>query len=148
MQPAEYAEQDGVGLKGLIDDGQASSEEVRDAALSALEEVDPRLNALVGEPFDDVSYDPAGPLGGVPFAVKDLVCALEGKPIRLTGVSVQLDEVPPQLGLFPAAPPRTAKLNAALEIRGDRLTAIYPEGRVELLAPAVKAPAKAAAQGR
>ena len=42
----------------------------------------------------------------------------EGKPIRLTGVSVQLDEVPPQLGLFPAAPPRTAKLNAAL----DRIT--------------------------
>lgn len=32
---------------------------------------------------------------------------------------------------------------AALEIRGDRLTAIYPEGRVELLAPAVKStPAK------
>ena len=56
MQPAEYAEQDGLGLKGLIDAGQASSEEVRDAALSALEEVNPRLNALVGEPFDDVSY--------------------------------------------------------------------------------------------
>lgn len=42
---------------------------------------------------------------------------------------------------------------AALELRGDRLTAIYPEGRVELLAPAVKStPAKApegkAAQGR
>ncbi|KFE64880.1 metallophosphoesterase [Hyalangium minutum] len=33
---------------------------------------------------------------------------------------------------------------AALEIRGDRLTAIYPEGRVELLTPAVKsAPVKA-----
>jgi hypothetical protein len=32
---------------------------------------------------------------------------------------------------------------AALELRGDRLTALYPEGRVELLAPAVKAtPAK------
>jgi len=47
---------------------------------------------------------------------------------------------------------------AALEIRGDRLTAIYPEGRVELLASAVKstpartpekkAPEKKAAQGR
>lgn len=47
---------------------------------------------------------------------------------------------------------------AALEIRGDRLTAIYPEGRVELLAPAVKSapvkvpekkvPEKKAAQGR
>ena len=80
MQPAEYAEQDGLGLKALIDDGQVSSEEVRDAALRALEEVNPRLNALVGEPFDDVSYAPAGPLGGVPFLVKDLVCVLEGKP--------------------------------------------------------------------
>ena len=46
----------------------------------------------------------------------------------------------------------------ALEIRGDRLTALYPEGRVELLAPAVKAASpkppevkaadKKAAQGR
>ncbi|QSQ27912.1 DNA polymerase IV [Pyxidicoccus parkwayensis] len=44
----------------------------------------------------------------------------EGKPIRLTGVSVQLDEVPPQLGLFPAAPPRTAKLNAALDKIAER----------------------------
>jgi DNA polymerase-4 len=44
----------------------------------------------------------------------------EGKPIRLTGVSVQLDEVPPQLGLFPAAPPRTAKLNAALDRIAER----------------------------
>ncbi|MFP2933653.1 DNA polymerase IV [Pyxidicoccus sp. 3LG] len=44
----------------------------------------------------------------------------ENKPIRLTGVSVQLDEVPPQLGLFPAAPPRTAKLNAALDKIAER----------------------------
>ena len=47
----------------------------------------------------------------------------EGKPIRLTGVSVQAlgEQEPQQLGLFPAAadpPPRSAKLNAAL----DRIT--------------------------
>jgi amidase len=82
MQPADYAEHDGLGLKELIDDGQVSSEEVRDAALRALEEVNPRLNALVGEPFDDVPHDAAGPLGGVPFLVKDLVCMIEGKPIE------------------------------------------------------------------
>ena len=35
MQPADYAEHDGLGLKALIDDGQVSSEEVRDAALRA-----------------------------------------------------------------------------------------------------------------
>jgi len=44
--------------------------------------VNPRLNALVGEPFDDVSFDAGGPLGGVPFLVKDLVCLLEGKPME------------------------------------------------------------------
>lgn len=82
MQPAEYAEQDGLGLKSLIDDGQVSTEEVRDAALRALEDTNPRLNALVGEPFYDVPHDPAGPLGGVPFLVKDLVCMIEGKPIE------------------------------------------------------------------
>jgi DNA polymerase-4 len=51
--------------------------------------------------------------------------AHEGKPIRLTGVSVQaLDEQEPQqLGLFPAAavpPPRSAKLNAALDRIAER----------------------------
>ncbi|MBE2320557.1 hypothetical protein DVA67_031640 [Solirubrobacter sp. CPCC 204708] len=85
MHSAEYAEHDGLGLKGLIDDGQVSGEEVGDAALRALEEVNPRLNALVGEPFDDVSDDPAGPLGGVPFLAKDLVCLLEGKPMEWGG---------------------------------------------------------------
>ncbi|QDF04025.1 DNA polymerase IV [Myxococcus xanthus] len=44
----------------------------------------------------------------------------QGKPLRLTGVSVQLDEEPPQLGLFPAAAPRTAKLNAALDKIAER----------------------------
>ena len=38
--------------------------------------------------------------------------------------------------------------HAALEIRGDRLTAIYPEGRVELLTPGVKDTAPKPAQGK
>jgi DNA polymerase-4 len=56
-------------------------------------------------------------------ALELLERAHEGKPIRLTGVSVQAlgEQDPQQLGLFPAAaapPPRSAKLNAAL----DRIT--------------------------
>jgi DNA polymerase-4 len=56
-------------------------------------------------------------------ALELLERAHEGKPIRLTGVSVQTlgEQEPQQLGLFPAAaapPPRSAKLNAAL----DRIT--------------------------
>ncbi|MBU8894904.1 DNA polymerase IV [Corallococcus sp. H22C18031201] len=46
--------------------------------------------------------------------------AHEGRALRLTGVSVLLDEEPPQLGLFPAAPPRSAKLNAVLDRIADR----------------------------
>jgi hypothetical protein len=37
---------------------------------------------------------------------------------------------------------------AALELRGDRLTAIYPDGRVELLTPGVKDSAPKAAPGK
>jgi DNA polymerase-4 len=47
--------------------------------------------------------------------------AHEERPVRLTGVSVQsLDEDEPQLGLFPTAPPRSSKLNAALDRIAER----------------------------
>ncbi|XXF75929.1 DNA polymerase IV [Myxococcaceae bacterium GXIMD 01537] len=47
--------------------------------------------------------------------------AHDERPVRLTGVSVQsLGEEEPQLGLFPAAPPRSAKLNAALDLIAER----------------------------
>jgi DNA polymerase IV len=49
--------------------------------------------------------------------------AHEGKPIRLTGVSVQSlgEQEPQQLGLFSAPPPpRSAKLNAALDRIAER----------------------------
>jgi amidase len=131
MQPAEYAEHDGLGLKGLIDDGQVSSEEVRDAALRALEEVNPRLNALVGEPFDDVSHDPAGPLGGVPFLVKDLVCMIEGKPIewgsRLTkGFIAPMDSF--LMSRFKAAGLRTLGKTATPEMGFNANTAPVANG--------------------
>ncbi|WP_224246022.1 DNA polymerase IV [Hyalangium gracile] len=58
-------------------------------------------------------------------ALELLERAHEGKPIRLTGVSVQLAEQqePQQLGLFAAPappPPRSAKLNAALDRIAER----------------------------
>jgi DNA polymerase-4 len=58
-------------------------------------------------------------------ALELLERAHEGKPIRLTGVSVQAlgEQEPQQLGLFQAAaapPPRSAKLNAALDRIAER----------------------------
>jgi len=50
-------------------------------------------------------------------ALEMLERAHAGRPLRLTGVSAQAFEVDHsnQLGLFPAAPPRSAKLNATLD---------------------------------
>jgi DNA polymerase-4 len=58
-------------------------------------------------------------------ALELLERAHEGKPIRLTGVSVQSlgEQEPQQLGLFqaaPAPPPRSEKLNAALDRIAER----------------------------
>jgi DNA polymerase IV len=58
-------------------------------------------------------------------ALELLERAHEGKPVRLTGVSVQSlgEQEPQQLGLFQAAappPPRSAKLNAALDRIAER----------------------------
>jgi DNA polymerase-4 len=54
-------------------------------------------------------------------ALELLQRAHEQRPVRLTGVSVQsLDEDEPQLGLFPTAPPRSTKLNAALDRIAER----------------------------
>ncbi|NPC75829.1 DNA polymerase IV [Corallococcus exiguus] len=54
-------------------------------------------------------------------ALELLERAHEGKALRLTGVSVQLVEDEPQLGLFPAAAPKSSKLNEAM----DRIAARF-----------------------
>ena len=81
MRIAEYAGCDAVALKGLLDDGEVTSEEVREAALGAIAAVEPRINALVGAPFTDARCSaPAGVLAGVPFAVKDTLF-VPGRPV-------------------------------------------------------------------
>jgi amidase len=44
---------------------------VREAALRAIEAVEPRLNAVVSGPYEDAAPTDDGPLAGVPLAVKD-----------------------------------------------------------------------------
>ena len=52
MEVREYTEFDATGLKELIEKGDVTADEVRTAAMAALEEVQPRLNALVAPPFE------------------------------------------------------------------------------------------------
>ena len=79
MDVRDYAAHDAVGLADLIRSGQVNAAEVHAAARSAIEAVNPQLNAVVGPLFDaPLDHDASGPFAGVPFAIKDLVCHAAG----------------------------------------------------------------------
>lgn len=81
MTPAEYTAYDAVGLAALIAGGDVSAAEVEAAGRAAVGAVNAELNALAAPLFDEaVGYDRAGPLGGVPFLVKDLGARIVGVP--------------------------------------------------------------------
>ncbi|MFM0093043.1 amidase [Paraburkholderia sediminicola] len=83
MNLAEYTSFDGVGLSHLISHGEVSASEVASAALRALHEINPRINAVVeswaAEDAPVVSGDVGThPVSGVPFLVKDLGVTIKG----------------------------------------------------------------------
>ncbi|MDG4831336.1 amidase family protein [Solwaraspora sp. WMMD1047] len=72
MELHEYAALDAVGLRALIRAGEVTAGEVEQVARTALAIAGPELNALTLGPFGTaLDHDPDGPLGGVPFVVKD-----------------------------------------------------------------------------
>ncbi len=90
MHVSVYREYDAVGLAYLIKSGQVSVQEVQQLARQAILEVNPTLNALVGELFEEpLTASTTGPLAGVPFVVKDLALHAAGVKTalgsRLTG---------------------------------------------------------------
>jgi amidase len=71
MHLSEYAEQDATGLSQLIEAGHVSADEVRDAALRAIEVLNPQINAVI-ETWDDECSLQAGAFNGVPVLIKDV----------------------------------------------------------------------------
>ena len=83
MNPSDYLAQDAMGLAALIATRQASAAEVLEAALERMAAANPRLNAVTLDLSEAaravVKYGaPGGPLGGVPFLLKDLGANLKG----------------------------------------------------------------------
>jgi amidase len=76
---ADYTACDATELRRLLAAREVSAGEVREAALRAIEAVDPRLNAVVSGPYEDAP-DGEGPMAGIPFAVKDTLPE-EGRPL-------------------------------------------------------------------
>ena len=70
----------------LIRTGEVSASEMVDAAVSAIERMNPRLNAVVLTLFDRARaeakrVDPSTPFGGVPLLIKDFLAEYEGTPL-------------------------------------------------------------------
>lgn len=81
----DYDRYDALGLGELIAKGEVSAGEVLEAAIARLEAVNPTLNAVVHEMYDEAERTvaaglPAGPLSGVPFLLKDLGALYAGQP--------------------------------------------------------------------
>lgn len=82
----DYQNYDALGLAQLVKSGDVSAEELLQAAIQRAEVVNPKINAIV-TPLHDYAREqirnglPDGPFTGVPFLLKDLLCALEGTPL-------------------------------------------------------------------
>jgi len=77
---------DAVAQAELVAKGDASPRELTDLAIARIEKVNPALNAVVTPLFEKARAQAAGPLPngpfrGVPFLLKDLICATAGDPL-------------------------------------------------------------------
>ena len=93
MHFSEYSEYDAIGLAQLIKSGQVSVQELQQLARQAILAVNPALNALVGELFEEpLPSSTTGPFAGVPFVIKDFSIHAAGVKVglgtRLTGEGI------------------------------------------------------------
>lgn len=84
MKASEYLRYDATGLAGLIANGDITSREACEAALGIHAATNTGITAVIETWAEDIdtsiaAADPASPLCGVPFFIKDILLAMEGK---------------------------------------------------------------------
>lgn len=93
-------EGDALHLSELVRTGEVSAGELLEAAICAVERLNPQLNAVVASLYDDARARTAlptrsGPFAGVPFLIKDLLSDYAGQPIT-SGSRFLRDYIPEQ----------------------------------------------------
>ncbi|MBK5502501.1 amidase [Peribacillus sp. TH14] len=87
MKFSEYLQYDGVGLAELVKSKEVTPEELIKTALHAIEEINPKLNAVVSIQRENAKRDlealPNGPFKGVPFLIKEMALHASGIPSRM-----------------------------------------------------------------
>ncbi len=94
----EYNQYDALGLADLIRRKEVSPREVCEEAIRRIEQINPKINAVVLAMYDSARRAAAepvadGPFGGVPFLLKDLLDAYAGVPMS-SGCKACRDFVP------------------------------------------------------
>jgi len=93
---ATYTTSDGLALADLVRRKEVSAAELVECAVTRIEALNPRLNAVVHRLYDmgraaAASVDTNAPFAGVPFLLKELVSSWAGAP--MTDSSVYLKDV-------------------------------------------------------
>jgi len=82
----EYDSFDGLGLAELVKKKKVSPAELCETAISRIEQLNPRLNAVICPMFDigrkTAAKLPDSPFKGVPFLLKDLISTYAGVPFQ------------------------------------------------------------------
>ena len=84
----ELAAMDATAQAELVRSGEVSPAELVDAAIERVEALNPEINAVIHELFDDARAAaaadlPDGPFRGVPFVLKDLGACFAGQPLHM-----------------------------------------------------------------
>lgn len=82
----DYEKHDALGLAELVRNGEVTPTELVDEAISRIQRLNPKINAVVTELFNRAREQaagnlPDGPFRGVPFLFKDLGTDLAGEPM-------------------------------------------------------------------
>lgn len=84
MSIPEYSDLDGLALAALVRKGDVSSLELVEEAISRIEALNPKLNAVVYPMYEQAralaGTKPGGTFGGVPFVLKDMTSHYAGTP--------------------------------------------------------------------
>jgi amidase len=87
MNLSEYTSHDAIGLAKLVADREVTPVQLAELARSAIEAVNPKINAVIEHwPANEsggYAESCTGPLSGVPFLVKDLAVAMKGRRLEL-----------------------------------------------------------------
>lgn len=86
MSTFPYWRYDGTALAGLIQRKEVAPEEIIDAAIARLEQLNPKLNAVIHKMFPQAraavrEIPAAKPFAGIPFLLKDISQEIKGEPM-------------------------------------------------------------------